>query len=133
MTTLVDRATLGGHTLVYLPRYLAQADSSWERGDDDIADGCFAALCRMIPGLRPADVVARRVSRAREVLAVSTLGYSTDVMPRLQTSHPRVFVCNSAQIAHGTLNVNETVALAERSAPALDGLLARSTREASHV
>lgn len=123
MTALVDPAAMGGRHLVYLPRYLSQDDAAWNATDEAIADECFAALQRMVPDLRVDDVVARRVARAREVLAVSTLRYSTDAMPTLRTSIPRVFIANSAQIAQGTLNVDETVSLAERSAQALSALL----------
>jgi hypothetical protein len=64
-------------------------------------------------------VIAARVSRARDVLAVTTLDYSRRCLPPLRTSLPGVYVVNSAQIAHGTLNVNETLALAARQAAAL--------------
>lgn len=119
-TALVDRATFGGHSLVYLPRYLTQDDALWSAPDESIASSFFDALCGMVPGLTRDDIVAARVARAREVLAVSTRRYSADVMPRLETSLPRVFVANSAQIAHGTLNVNETVTLADRQAVQID-------------
>ena len=49
-------------------------------------------------------------------MALPTLDYSRQLVPPLLTSLPRVFVVNSAQIAHGTLNVNETIAIAERQA-----------------
>jgi len=133
MTALVDPATFGGRHLVYLPRYLSQGDPLWQASDESIADRCFAGLQRMVPDLRPEDVVARRVARAREVLAVSTLRYSTDSMPPLRTSLPRVFVANSAQIAQGTLNIDETVSLAERQASALRELLASGTGVSQHV
>jgi hypothetical protein len=63
--------------------------------------------------------VASQVGRAREVLALSTLHYSRDALPPLTTSLKNVYVVNSAQIAAGTLNVNETVALADRQAAEL--------------
>ncbi|MEO7962534.1 MAG: hypothetical protein ABIT38_01340, partial [Gemmatimonadaceae bacterium] len=56
------------------------------------------------------------VSRVREVLALSTLDYTRDALPSTRTSLDRIFVANSAQIANGTLNVNETVALADAKA-----------------
>jgi hypothetical protein len=59
------------------------------------------------------------VGRVREMLAVSTLNYSERSRPPLRTSLPNVYVVNSAQIANGTLNVNETVALANSSAEVL--------------
>ena len=57
--------------------------------------------------------------RVREVLALSTLRYSSERLPPLETSLPDVSVVNGAQIAQGTLNVNETVGLANRSAETL--------------
>jgi hypothetical protein len=63
--------------------------------------------------------VACDVSRVRHVLALSTLNYSRDVMPPMETSRPRIHVVNSAQIAYGTLNVNETVGLANSQAERL--------------
>jgi protoporphyrinogen oxidase len=118
MTALVDRRAFGGQSLVYLPRYLTQESPMWERSDEDILAEFTQALIRMYPDLRAEDIVARKVARAREVLALSTLHYSRDALPPLQTTIPGVFIVNSAQIAAGTLNVNETVALATRQAAA---------------
>ncbi|HEU4800691.1 MAG TPA: NAD(P)/FAD-dependent oxidoreductase [Gemmatimonadales bacterium] len=119
MTTLVDPASFGGRTLVYLPRYLAQNASGWDQDDEWHRAQFLAGLQRMYPELREEHVLAARVSRARDVLAVTTLDYSRRCLPPLRTSLPGVYVVNSAQIAHGTLNVNETLALAERQAAAL--------------
>jgi len=105
MTALVDPATFGGHSLVYLPRYLAQDDATWMRSDDDLVAETVATLARMYPQFRQGDVLASRVARVREVLAVSTIDYSRSLLPPLETSIDRVFVVNSAQIAQGTLNV----------------------------
>ncbi len=119
MTALVDPATFGGHSLVYLPRYLSQQDPTWQRSDDSLVSESIDALTRMYPAFRADDVVASRVARARDVLAISTLNYSRDSLPPVTTSIDHVFVVNSAQIAYGTLNVNETLALAARQAAAL--------------
>jgi protoporphyrinogen oxidase len=119
MTALVDRARFGGNSLVYLPRYTTQDDPYWARSDAEIEDEFLAALERMYPAFRREDVLAFQLSRVREVLAVSTLHYSDRVLPPVRTSLPNVFVVNSAQIAHGTLNVNETVALANAKAAEL--------------
>ena len=116
MTALVDRERFGGNTLVYLPRYVTQSSALWQRSDADIAEESVEALRRMYPHLRRSDVVSTRAARARDVLALSTLRYSRDALPPLRTSLAGIFVVNSAQIAAGTLNVNETVALANRQA-----------------
>lgn len=125
VTALVDRATFGGHSLVYLPRYLTQDDPFWSRSDAEIREEFLAALARMYPDFRRDDVLAFELSRVREVLAVSTLHYSERALPPLTTSLPGVFLVNSAQIANGTLNLNETVGLANAKAAELAPLLAR--------
>lgn len=112
MTALVDRATFGGHSLVYLPRYVTRADAFWQRDDASIEREFVAALARMYPRFRAEDVATFHVSRVREMLAVSTLRYTERLKPPVRTSVPGVFVVNSAQIANGTLNVNETIGLA---------------------
>jgi protoporphyrinogen oxidase len=109
MTALVDRARFGGNSLVYLPWYLTQDDATWRLSDDEIRERFLVALERMYPAFRRTHVLAFNVARARQVLAVSTLDYSRRLLPPLRTSVPRVFVMNSAQIAAGTLNVNETL------------------------
>lgn len=119
MTTLVDPAAFGGHSLVYLPRYLTQDDPCWQRTDAELQEEFLTALARMYPHFRREDVLAFQVSRVREVLALSTLDYSARLLPPLATSLPGVYVVNSAQIANGTLNLNETVGLANAQAAAL--------------
>jgi protoporphyrinogen oxidase len=128
MTALVDRAQFGGHSLVYLPRYLSQSSPVWQQSDSEIVGGFVQALLKMNPSLRESDVVAWQVARAREVLAISTLNYSRDSLPSTRTSMENVFIANSAQISAGTLNVNETVALANRKATELLPLLRRRSR-----
>lgn len=122
MTALVDRERFGGHSLVYLPRYLTQDDPFWKKPDEEVRAEFTAALHKMYPHLQPSDIVAFEVSRARQVLALSTLGYSRRWMPPVATSLPSVFVITSAQIAAGTLNVNETLAVAAAGLSKLSSL-----------
>ena len=133
MTALVDPSVFGGRHLVYLPRYLAQNDATWDRSDEEIVRESVAALERMYPTFHADDVVASRVARAREVLAISTLDYSRSLLPPLRTSLDRVYIVNTAQIAYGTLNVNETLALATRQAEALAPLLAQPRPANGHA
>jgi protoporphyrinogen oxidase len=123
MTALVDRARFGGNSLVYLPRYLAQDDPFWTKSVDEIRELFLGALERMYPSFRRDDVLAFEVSRVREMLALTTLDYSARARPHTRTSLANVFVVNSAQIANGTLNVNETVGLADASVAELQPLL----------
>ncbi len=112
MSTLVDPKEFNGHSLVYLPYYVPQDDEIFDRSDDEIRQLSLDGLSAMYPKFSHKDVVEFKVSRVRRVMAISTLNYSTK-LPPMKTSVPGVFVVNSAQIVNGTLNVNETVKLAE--------------------
>lgn len=121
MSALVDPLHFGGHGLVYLPRYAGADDPVFRLSDAQLEDRFVAGLERVMPGFRRDDVLAFRVSRVREVFPLSTLGYS-DGVPGFVTSVPGLYLAGSAQIVNGTLNVNETLQLAER---ALDEALLR--------
>ncbi|HEX8566069.1 MAG TPA: NAD(P)/FAD-dependent oxidoreductase [Pyrinomonadaceae bacterium] len=114
MSALVDKSEFGGNSLVYLPKYVAPDDAMFEKTDDEIKETFLAALEKMYPHFRRADVLEFKISRVRQVFALSTLNYSAN-LPSMKTSLENVFIVNSAQITNGTLNVNETVALAERA------------------
>lgn len=118
MTALVDPQQFGGHTLIYLPKYVTSDDPMFERSDDDIRAEFVSTLERMYPHFHREDVLAFQVSRVRHVLALSTLNYS-EKLPPMKTSLPGMFVVNSAHIVNGTLNVNETTQLAEEAAKML--------------
>jgi protoporphyrinogen oxidase len=123
MTALVDPAAFGGNALVYLPRYLTQDDPMWDQPDSAILDHFLDGVARMYPGFDRRDVLGAQVARVREMLAVSTVNYSEAAMPPHRTTLRNTFVVNSAQIPNGTLNVNETIGLAEASARSLRPLL----------
>jgi protoporphyrinogen oxidase len=129
MTALVDRAAFGGNSLVYLPKYLTQEDSFWGKTDAEIREIFVAALERMYPNFDRQDLLGFQVARVREMLAVSTLHYSERSRPPLRTSLSNVCLVNSAQIANGTLNVNETVALANSSAHELRSIIRFETSD----
>lgn len=112
MSAFVDRASFGGNSLVYLPKYVAPDDPLFAVADDEIESRFVDALARVYPSFSRDDVLAFRVSRARQVFAIPTVGYSK-TLPPTATSVPGVHVVNSAQIVNGTLNVDETVQLAE--------------------
>jgi protoporphyrinogen oxidase len=116
MTALVDPAQFGGRSLVYLPKYLPAGDPGFDLPGREIEETSVAALERMYPAFRRDDVLAFRVSRARHVMALPTLGHCRNAPPT-RTSLPGVYLVNSAQIVHGTLNVNETIRLADEATP----------------
>jgi protoporphyrinogen oxidase len=116
MTALVDPAQFGGKHLVYLPRYCPPDDPLQRLGDDAIRARFVDGLRTLHPDLRDDEILAFGVSRVPYVFPLPTLGY-VDRIPAMRTSVGGLFVVNAAQIVDGTLNVNETVGLAERAAP----------------
>jgi protoporphyrinogen oxidase len=118
MTALVDPSELGGHTLVYLPRYTDPADPAFDTTDADLEAEFLAPFLRMY-GLDPADVISFSVARARYVMPVPTPGYPQRV-PGVRTSVPGLFTLGSAQITVGTLNVEQTLQLLDEGWPELD-------------
>ncbi len=121
MSTLVDPQQFGGHSLVYLPKYVTPEDPAFKLTDGELQAQFWTALRRMYPQLQDSDLLSFRVSRVRQVLAISTLNYSQK-LPSMSTSIPGLYVINSAHICHGTLNVNETIQLAKQG---VDYLLAQ--------
>jgi protoporphyrinogen oxidase len=115
MSALVDpERFLAGHHLVYLPRYVTPEDDFFELSDPEIEARFVAGLERMFPGFEPSRIRAFRISRVRQVCAIPTLGYS-EHLPPTTTQVPGVHLLGSAHVIHGTLNVNETVKLAEEA------------------
>lgn len=113
MSALVDKREFGGNALVYLPKYVAPDDELLEKTDAEIEETFLAGLEKMYPHFSRNDVLAFKISRVRQVFPIPVLNYSEN-LPGVKTSSENVFIVNSAQITNGTLNVNETIQLAER-------------------
>lgn len=127
MTALVDRSAFGGYSLIYLPKYAAASDPIFKADDARIEREFTGALQRMHPAFDPAAVRAFRISRVPYVFPVPTVGYS-DRLPPVRTGVQGLYIANSTHIVNGTLNVNETVSLA--NAVAADMLAAPAVRRA---
>jgi protoporphyrinogen oxidase len=106
--------TFDGASLVYLPRYVDPSDRLFEESDAAIEAEFIAGLRRVFPQVSKSDVIATRTSKVRAVMAVPALNYS-DRVPTIETSVPGLFLASSANIINGTLNVNETLQLADRA------------------
>ena len=115
MTTLVDPAELGGRHLVYLPQYVPTDDPLLAAPEAELRERFVAGLERMYPAFRREQVQAFGVSRISHVCAIPTIGYSERV-PAVVTSIPGLYLLGSANVVNGTLNVNESVRLAEQAA-----------------
>lgn len=131
MTAMIPPQWLDGHSLVYLPRYVAADDPLFGRSDGEIETDFLAGLDRIHP-LAPGDVLAVRVARVREVFPLPVLRYS-ELVPDVETGIDGVHLVSSAQIVNGTLNVDETVARAERGVRELLGGPAQPVGAADHA
>jgi len=112
MTALVDKRDFDKNALVYLPKYAAPDDPIFDESDSDIQRKFLNALEKMYPHFKRSDVLSFKVSRVRQVFPLPVLNYS-DRLPDVETSVAGLYILNSSHIVNGTLNVNETVALAE--------------------
>lgn len=108
MGSIVEPQYLGGHYLVYLPRYLLANDERFAESDETVHERCLATLEKMYPHFSRQQVRAIQTARAKYVMALPTLNYS-EHLPPVVTSVPGLYVLNSAQITKGNLNVNETI------------------------
>jgi protoporphyrinogen oxidase len=114
MSALVDRKHFDGNALVYLPKYVDPDDEAFALSDDELKEKFLSALEKMYPHFTRSDLVSFRVSRVRYVFPIPTLNYS-ERLPSMTTTLAGVHIVNSAHIINGTLNVNETVQLAEKA------------------
>jgi protoporphyrinogen oxidase len=112
MTALVDNKYFGGNALVYLPKYVSPNDPLFDKSDDEIIEYFTENFIKMYPSLTEGNFKFKGVARAKHVITVLNMGYSEN-LPEIKTSIPGVYVINSAHIKDGTLNVNETIKVAE--------------------
>jgi protoporphyrinogen oxidase len=110
MTSFIDPREVGGRTLIYLPRYVHPDDPLLDANDVEVQDLFLDHLRRIHPQVSPADVIAFRVSRVREVFAVPTVGYSRS-MPPTTTTIPGLQLIGSANLPFASQNLNDLLAL----------------------
>jgi protoporphyrinogen oxidase len=112
MSALVDKKYLGGNSLVYLPKYVTPDDPLFNQPDEEIRSYFLDNFKKMYPWLTDDNIKFAGVAKAKHVITVAKLNYS-DLLPGIKTSMPGVSIINTSHIKDGTLNVNETVRVAE--------------------
>lgn len=112
MTALIDKNETKDNHLVYLPKYVNPDDELFDKEDKVVRNLFLGSLYKMYPSLSEEDLNFWGVSKARIVFALPTINYSKKV-PGVVTSLGNYYIVNSAQIINGTLNVNETIQVAE--------------------
>ena len=114
MSALVDKSNYNGYSLIYLPKYVKASDSFYAQTDVEIEKNFIDTLKRMYPQINDDEVIASKTARTPFVFALPKIGYSESLSP-MKTSIPGLFCINSSYITNATLNVNDTIKLAEES------------------
>lgn len=111
MSALVDKKYFEGKSLVYLPKYVTPNDDIFNLTDEEIKSKFLQSLFRIYPKIKGEEILDFKVAKAKYVFALSTLNYSKK-LSSITTSIPGIYILNSSHIVNGTLNVNETIQLA---------------------
>jgi protoporphyrinogen oxidase len=112
MSALVNKKYLNGHSLLYLPKYVVDGDPLFDKTDEEIKQYFLDSFDSIYPGVVKYNVKFAGIAKAKHVITVAKLGYS-DMLPAVSTSMRGVHIVNTAHIIDGTLNVNETITVAE--------------------
>lgn len=112
MTSLIPAKEIKGNNLIYLPKYINTDDHLLNMENKDLSEIFVSELLRMYPTLKKEDILFCGISKARNVFSLPVINYS-EMLPNIKTNIPNLYIINSAQIINGTLNVNETIQVAE--------------------
>jgi protoporphyrinogen oxidase len=108
MSNVVAPKNTAGRYLTYLPKYMLSTDPGLGRDADAVRSEFLAGLQRILPEFDPATIESVHVNRAPRVQPLQVLSYS-ELVPRVDTAHPNLFVLNTAQFVDATLNNNEVI------------------------
>ncbi len=112
MSALVDKKYLKDYSLIYLPKYLSANDPLFQKTDDEIEKYFIDHFKKMYLQIDNSNIKFAGVARAKQVITIAKLNYS-ETLPDVKTSMLNVYIINTAHIKDGTLNVNETIKVAE--------------------
>ena len=98
-------------TLVAKTIHLRNGTSEEKRAE--IREYFLTPLFKMYPALSEDDIVHFSIASEKRVFALPVLHYS-EILPPVITSLKGYYIINSAQIVNSTLNVNETIRIAEK-------------------
>ena len=112
MSALVDKKYFNNNNLVYLPKYVSPTDPLFNFSDEEIKIFFIKNFKKMYPWITDDNLKFVGVARARHVITVLQKEYSKN-LPNIKTSIPNVYIINTSYIMDGTLNVNETIKVAE--------------------
>lgn len=96
-TSYIDPQYVGGHHLVYLPKYTAPGSAWQQKSDDEIKEIWLKNLETMFPNFNRTWVQHFLVHRERLVEPLHALN-ATDLIPSIETPITNLFLATTAQI-----------------------------------
>jgi protoporphyrinogen oxidase len=128
-TAYIDPKYVGGHHLVYLPKYTAPGSALQKASDDDIRRTWIDSLKQMFPSFDPGQIRYFLVHRERLVEPLHRLN-ATGQIPELKTPIEGLFLATTAQIYPSLTNGESVTRHAAQAANALVATLERETMAA---
>ena len=107
-TAYIDPKYVGGHHLVYLPKYTAPGSIWQEKPDEEIKAIWLENIARMFPQFDPASIVDFQVHRTRYVEPLHGLNEMSRI-PAIKTPIDKLYLATTAQI-YPELTNGESVA-----------------------
>jgi protoporphyrinogen oxidase len=117
-TNLIAPEHVGGHHLVYLPKYVTPGSPYARASDDDLRGLYMTHLKAMFPAFREEWVRHALVFRERFVEPLHQVGRRRPVLPTT-TALPGLFVVNNGQIYPELTNCQASVQHARKAVPAI--------------
>ena len=103
-TSYIDPQYVGGHHLVYLPKYTAPGSCYQEMGDEEIKAQWLSHLETMFPSFQRSWIRDFQVHRERYVEPLHVLN-GTHLIPSIQTPIENLYLVSNAQIYPALTNV----------------------------
>lgn len=114
-TTYIDPKYVGGHHLVYLPKYTLPGSELQRKSDEEIKQMWMDNLQQMLPDFDPATVRHFHVLRERLVEPMHGLNSASDI-PAVETPVANLFLLTTAQIYPALTNGESVTRHAEQQA-----------------
>ena len=104
-TNVIPPEAFGGRRLVYLPKYVTPKDPVRTARDEDVLRDFLGGLKRIVPDLRPDEILHARVFRDENVMPLPRLRAGAEYVD-FRTPWPGVFRANASLLRDDTLNNN---------------------------
>jgi protoporphyrinogen oxidase len=121
-TNLIDPQYVGGHHLLYLPKYLAPDNPMAQWDDDQVKTEWMRHFRRMFPHYDQRNIEAFIVQRARHVEALRPMGTS-DQIPTVAAPIKHLFMSNTAMIYPELSNGEAVTRFATHAVEVVQGAL----------